>query len=141
MYTIDASVWVNGSDRREAGYRASRQLIDELDARALPIVLPTLALVEIAGTLSRTRADAMLGETLARTIAARPNITFVSLSRALALRAIRIAAQQRLRGADAIYAIVALRSGTTLVSRDHEHLTRLSGIVTVQTPEQVLASL
>jgi hypothetical protein len=26
MYTIDASVWVNGFDRRESGHQISRQL-------------------------------------------------------------------------------------------------------------------
>ena len=41
----------------------------------------------------------------------------------------------RRRGADAMYAAVAHQVGSTLISRDNEHLTRLNGIITVRTPE------
>ena len=66
---------------------------------------------------------------------------FMNLSAALARQAMLLAAAQRLRGADAVYAALARRRNTTLVTRDAEHLTRLTTIVVVQTPEQVLESL
>ena len=46
MYTIDSSVWVNGFDRREPSYAASRQLLDLIAKRAITIIVPTLVLVE-----------------------------------------------------------------------------------------------
>ena len=71
MSTVDASVWVNGFDQREAGHEISRQFLD-------------------------------------------------------AIR-LRLAAEHGLRGADAVYAAVAIEAGCTLVSLDGEHLTRLPG--------------
>jgi len=55
MYTVDASVWVNGFDQREAGHATSRQLLEVLRTRALPIIVPNVVLVEVAGAISRTR--------------------------------------------------------------------------------------
>jgi len=46
-----------------------------------------------------------------------------------------------LRGADAVYAAVAQQAGCTLISLDHEHLTRLGSIVIFRTPAALLAEL
>jgi hypothetical protein len=46
-----------------------------------------------------------------------------------------------LRGADAVYAAVAQQAGCTLISLDHEHLTRLGSIVVVRTPAAALTDL
>jgi predicted nucleic acid-binding protein len=55
MYTIDASVWVNGFDHREPGHGTSRQLLELLRVQGLPIIEPMLVLAEVAGAISRTR--------------------------------------------------------------------------------------
>jgi hypothetical protein len=85
-----------------------------------------LAQVEMAGSISQTRADMALAT------------TWHGLS---SQHAQALAAQRRMRGADAVYAAVALQTGGTLISRDNEHHTRLIGLVTVLTPEAVLATL
>ena len=68
MYTVDASVWVNGFDRREAGHATSRQLLEVLRTRALPIIVPNLVLAEVAGAISRTRHDPVRAEAFAMTL-------------------------------------------------------------------------
>jgi predicted nucleic acid-binding protein len=70
-----------------------------------------------------------------------PNITMVALDVALSHQARALAAQYGLRGADAVYAAVAQQAGSTLISLDHEHLTRLGSIVMVRTPAAVLTEL
>ena len=140
MYTLDASVWVNACDQRKAGHEQSRQLITLLREHDIAVVLPTLALPEIAGSVGRTRAS-VFGATYARSVMAQRNIELVNLSAGLARQAMLLAAAQQLRGADAVYAAVAQRRQTTLVSRDGEQLKRLATLLNVQTPEQVLASL
>ena len=70
-----------------------------------------------------------------------PHMTLVALDRPLSDHAAQLARDHRLRGADAMYAAVTRQHGTTLISRDHEHLTRLVGIVPVQTPAEALAAL
>jgi predicted nucleic acid-binding protein len=141
MYTVDASVWVNGFDQREPGHSTSRQLLELLRTQALPIIEPMLVLVEVAGAISRTRQDSARARAFATTLGRLPNITLLPLDTALGQRALALAAQHGLRGADAVYAAVAQHAGCILISLDNEHLTRLAGIVSVQTPEAALAEL
>jgi predicted nucleic acid-binding protein len=49
-----------------------------------------------------------------------------------------VAAQVRLRGSDAIYAAVALRFGSTLVTLDREQRDRGSAALTACYPSEVL---
>jgi len=141
MYTVDASVWVNGFDQREPGHAVSRQTLALLGMHRLPIVVPYLLLVEVAGAISRTRANPMQGHTFATALENLPNVTFVALDSSLAQQAQRLAAQHGLRGADAVYAADAVQARAVLLSLDNEHITRLRGVVEVRTPAEVLPDL
>lgn len=141
MYTVDASVWVNGFDQRESGHETSRQVLELLRAQAIPIFEPMLVLAEVAGAISRTRQDPARAEAFAITLGQLPNVTILPLDEALGQQALALAAQHGLRGADAVYAAVAQQAGCTLISLDHEHLTRLAGLISVQTPAVALAEL
>ena len=141
MYTVDASVWVNGFDEREPGHEASRRMLEHLATEAIPIVLPHLALVEVAGAISRTRRDPAQAQAFALAIRRLPNVRLVPLDDELTDLALALAAQHGLRGADAVYAAVARSERCTLISWDHEHLTRLGSVATTLTPAQVLDSL
>lgn len=141
MYTVDASVWVNGFDQRESGHESSRQLLELLRARTIPIIEPMLVLAEVAGAISRTRQDPARAEAFARTLGQLPNVTILPLDDVLGQRALALAAQHGLRGADAVYAAVAQQAGSTLISLDNEHLIRLGNLISVQTPEEALADL
>jgi predicted nucleic acid-binding protein len=98
-------------------------------------------LAEVAGAISRTRNDPVQAEAFATTLGRLPNVTVVALDVALGYQARALAAQHGLRGADAVYAAVAQQAGCTLISLDHEHLTRLGSIMMVRTPAAVLADL
>jgi len=139
--TSEREVWVNGFDQREAGHATSRQLLEVLRTRALPIIVPNLVLAGVAGAISRTRNDPVRAEAFATTLGRLPNVTVVALDEALGYQARALAAQYGLRGADAVYAAVAQQAGCTLISLNHEHLTRLGSIVIVRTPAAVLAEL
>jgi predicted nucleic acid-binding protein len=104
-------------------------------------MVPNLVLAEVAGAISRTRNDPVRAEAFATTLGRLPNVTVVALDEALGYQARALAAQYGLRGADAVYAAVAQQAGCTLISLDHEHLSRLGSIVTVHTPAAVLAEL
>ena len=141
MYTVDASVWVNAFDQREQGHDTSREVLEVLRDRALPVFVPNLLLVEVAGAISRTRNHPAQAQDFAMNLLNLPNVAFVPLDEVLAIQALALAAQHRLRGADAVYATVAAQSGSTLISLDHEHLTRLVGIVPTRSPADALADL
>jgi predicted nucleic acid-binding protein len=141
VFTVDTSVWVNASDTLEAGWEVSRALLQELAKRQSRLILPSLVLPEIAGAIARTRANPLLGEQVAYSVLSLPTVRIIGFGRSLALRALDLAAKHRLRGADAVYAAVALAHHTTLISLDGEHLSRLVGIVSVLSPAQALADL
>jgi len=62
----------------------------------------------------------------------------IPLDTALAGQAADVAAQYRLRGSDAIYAAVALRFGSTLITLDREQRERVADALTVRYPTEVL---
>ena len=141
MYTVDASVRVNAFDRREPGHEVSRRLLDALGAQVIPILVPHLVLAEVAGAISRTRRNPALAEAFATQLSRLPNVALKILDEALARHAMELAAQHALRGADAVYAAVAVQAGCTLISLDSEHLTRLVNFLPVRTPAMALAEL
>jgi len=141
MYTVDASVWVNAFDQREPGHLVSRQFLGVLRDQALPIIVPNVVLVEVAGAISRTRQAPVQAQAFATALSQLPHVTVRVLDEACALHALTLAAQYGLRGADAVYAAVARDAGNTLVTLDKEHLTRLVNLITVCTPAVALAAL
>jgi len=141
VYTIDASVWVNAFDRREPEHAASRRLLDLIAAQAIPVFVPNLVLAEVAGAISRTRKSPADARAFATALGDLPNVRLVPLDDVSAHQAVGLAAQHGLRGADAVYAVVAMRAGTALLTLDDEHLTRLAGVVSVRTPAAELAAL
>lgn len=141
MYTIDASVWVNGFDHQEAGHEISRYFLALMGQRGAAIAIPTLALAEVSGAISRTRKEPDAAQAFALALSMLPNLTVIPLDAALAKQALQLAARHGLRGADAVYVAVSMETHYTLVSLDREHLTRLTDIIPVKTPAEVLAAL
>ena len=141
MYTVDASVWINGFDQRENGHEYSRALLERLQKEHVSIFIPNLVLAEVAGTISRTRQDAAKAQAFASALSRLPNIFLIPLDSSLSEQTARLAAQHGLRGADSVYAAVAKKYDCILISLDNEHLTRLVGVVAVQCPEDALKGL
>ena len=134
-------MWVNADSPAEPHQAESRALLDLLFARGLPIVVPILLPVELAGAIARTRGDSALAEEMAKVVLALPAVRWIAVDDALARRAAELAARHRLRGADAVYAAVALSHRCDLVSLDREHLTRLATVVPTLTPADALTRL
>jgi predicted nucleic acid-binding protein len=140
MYTIDASVWVNGFDQREPGHENSRQLLDLLSTQSTSIVVPNLVLVEVAAAVSRTRQRPDQAYAFAIALNNLPNVTVVPLDDIIVHQALTLAARYGLRGADAVYAAVAVQAGCALITLDNEQLTRLVGVVETHTPVDLLVN-
>jgi predicted nucleic acid-binding protein len=138
---LDASVFTRTIDSTEPDHADCRALLDRLYANAMPIVVPTLALVEVAGAISRARRDPIRARVFVAALRALPNITYITLDETLAQQAADLAADHRLRGADAVYAAVARQFGTTLVTLDSEQRARSSPVVTTRSPAEALADL
>ncbi len=137
-YTVDASVFVNAFNPHEQGHAESLQVLAAIHERGDPVIVPTLLLPEIASAVARATDDRASALQYAAATAALPHLTLIPLTAAVARQAVELAANHRLRGADALYVAVARRYGTTIVSRDHEQRTRGAAVVICQTPEEAL---
>ena len=140
-YTIDASVFLNAFNPAEAGHAESHQLLALLQAQALPIMVPTLVLPEVAATISRVHGDARLARTFADQLSRLPHVMLITLDQLLAQQAAEAAAQHRLRGSDAVYAAAALRFGAVLVTLDREQCDRVTAVLTSYYTVEALAAL
>jgi predicted nucleic acid-binding protein len=139
-YTVDASVFVNAFNPREDGHAESLRVLELIQRRGDPVIVPTLIIPEIAAALARASDDSVGAFQYSQATAALPHLTLVSLTPTMARQAAELAAVHRLRGADAVYLAVARRYGTTLLSRDAEQLTRGIAVATCQSPEEALAA-
>ena len=137
-YTIDASVIVNAFNEGEIGQQESLAFLSAVRAAGAMVVEPTLLVPEVAGAIARGRQDANLARSVSSDIARLTTILMISLDRALASEARDVAVEHGMRGADAVYAAVALRFGSTLVTRDREQREQLSSLLTTYTPEEAL---
>jgi len=139
VYTIDASVFLNAFNPYEVGHEESHGLLARLQEQSAPIIVPTLLLPEVAAAVSRGREDQDLAREFAATLVRLPHLVLVPLDTALAQQAADVAAQYRLRGSDAVYAAVALRFGSTLVTLDREQRERVADALTTRYPAEALA--
>ncbi len=132
--TIDASVFVNAFSATEKGSEKSWKFLLELREGDTPIIVPTLLLAEVVASIARKQNNTEQALNWMMEIQRIPNITFISLDESLVETAANLAAHYRLRGSDAIYAAVAKRFATELISLDKEHLERVKKVVLVRKP-------
>jgi len=102
--------------------------------QSIPIIVPVLVLPEISAALSRGQGKPELGKAFVKELRNFPNTTFIDVDEIVANLAVDISANNRLRGSDAVYAAVALRFGTELITLDREQLDRLPKVLSVKTP-------
>jgi predicted nucleic acid-binding protein len=134
--TVDASIFVNAFSPSEEGSDKSWEYINSLRREGTPIIVPALVLPEIVSVISRKHhKNSRFGIRLAEEIRNIPNLALIPLDEFMAEQAVSIAATYNLRSSDAIYAAVALRFGTDLITLDREQLTKLGKILSVKTPE------
>ena len=137
-YTVDASVFVNGFNPYEAGHEESRRLLALLQEQAAPIVVPASLLPEVAAAIGRGRQDADLAREFAAALSRLPHLVLIPLDTTLAQQAADVAAQYQLRGSDAVYAAVALRFGSTLITLDPEQRERVTSAILTLYPAEAL---
>jgi predicted nucleic acid-binding protein len=133
--TVDASVFVSAFTPAESAHQESKTFMLGIRERSIPIVVPVLVLPEISAAFSRGQDNPELGLAFVQELRNFPNTTFIDLDDNFALLASEIAAKYRLRGSDSVYAAVALRFGTELITLDKEQLERLPKVLAVRKPK------
>jgi len=139
--TIDASVFVSAFSPAEAAHGDSKAFMMRVRDASAPVIVPTLVLPEVAAAISRGQGKPELGIAFALELVNFPNLVLVNVDEGLAKLAAETAAHHRLRGSDAVYAAVALRFGSLLVTLDTEQGERLKEVLSVYSPSQALERL
>lgn len=140
-YTIDASVWVAALLPADTHHQSSRDMLARLMAQNAPIICPTLILPEVAAAVARNTDRDDLAIQCSEAVRDFPGMTLRLLEPNLAMKAARLAATHRLRGADAIYVTVAAEEQTVLVTWDAEMYNRGAAIARTVTPSELLTLL
>jgi predicted nucleic acid-binding protein len=133
--TVDASVFVNAFSPDEDGSDTSAEFLSKLQKDDVPLIQPTLFFPEVVASIARKQDDAEVALELMQELKKFPKLTFIELDDDLAEYASEVAAKHRLRGSDAVYAAVALRFGTELITLDKEQLERLPKVLMVKKPK------
>jgi len=134
MIVTDASIWVSHLISRDVHHAISREWLTRVVRDGIVIAAPGLLLAEVAGAVARRTNDPDLGHRAVDHILSTPNLRLVDQDKALSLAAARLAADLRLRGADALYLAVARQLEIPLISWDEEQIERAVGLVQAVTP-------
>lgn len=135
MPVVDASVCVALFKADEPGHQAARAWLAETLGADEPIVSPAILLPEVAAALARGLA--MDSADVSRAVDLLRRRTLVELfpvTEALAARAAAVAAEHRLRGADAVYVALAGLLGMPLITFDRQQVERGAAAVEVRRP-------
>lgn len=140
-FAIDASVFLNAFNPLESGSATRKEALERLQAQATPLIAPTLLLPETAAAIRRGQNDSELARRFATILSRLPHLVLVPLDQLLALQALDIVAQYRLRGSDAVYAAVAQRFACPLVTLDQEQHDRVASVLKTYYPTELLTSI
>lgn len=138
---VDASVWVASILDTDIHHAASAAFMRRLIELRRPASVPALVWPEISGAVSRRTGDTERGIKVARFLVAQHWITSFALDAMLAHESMRVAAGQRIRGADAVYVALAVARKEPLITLDTEMLERAREVAEVLTPEQWLQTI
>lgn len=141
IYVVDTSVFLASMQVAEVYHADALALLERMETNEWPIYLPMIALSEIAGSLARTNGNPELAQRLTRLLRQQPHIALIAVDDRLGNLAADVAAQQRIRGCNAIYVALAQMYVATLITLDQEQIQRAPLGVTARTPGQELALL
>lgn len=139
MVTVDASVWVAADPMAGEAHAEAAAFLESVLRAGLAIHQPAITLVEVAAAIARRTGDPDLARRAAAIVLRTPRLVVHPLDMDAAGDAAELAADTRLRAADAIYASTARRAGTTLVTLDLELLARARDLVPAVTPSTWVA--
>lgn len=112
--TVDASVWVAAAEPRDAFHAESETFLAAIEPQGLRVVVPEFTRIEVACALARRLQSPAQGRRLSEQVMALRVIVYVPVDDNLLQEAWRTGTNQRLRGADALYAATAQSTGAQL---------------------------
>ena len=138
MSVIDASVLVSIYHEPDAFHEASLAWLQHhIDSGAM-IVAPLLVLSEVSGPIARKTGTAQKGNEAVQQTYMLPNLILVPIDEDLANFAAQLAAELKLRGADAVYVALAAQLSLPLISWDREQREPGKKRISVVRPDEIV---
>jgi len=133
---VDASVWIAAWLLDDVNHQPASGWLLAYIASGRATYVPAIALAEVAGATARRTASDSDGIEAAERMSTTPRFQMLPVSVARADAAFRLAAELRIRGADAVYAALAQELAQPLVTLDGELAQRTEAIIPVVVPGQ-----
>lgn len=134
MFVVDASVWIAGFWPEDRHHNESRSWLTEVISRGEKTLSPAVVLAEIAGPIARLSGDSARSLQIVEDIVRLPGFELAVVTEELAVASAQVAADLRLKGADAIYVAVAIERSVPLITFDNEQLVRGRQLVETAIP-------
>lgn len=135
MIVVDASVWVSRLVPQDVHHVSSRQWFEQYTAGGDRLVVPILLLAEVAGAIARRTGQPDLAHRAVNHLLRLRALRIVPVDRRLGRDAAQLAADLKLRGADATYVAIARRLNIPLITWDEDQQARAEQTITVYTPD------
>jgi predicted nucleic acid-binding protein len=134
MAVVDASVLVALFHADEPHHDVCRSWLIRVTTAGEEIVIPVIALAEIAAAVSRGKGDALRAQQITTLLTQSNVLTLHPVPQVLAEQAADVAALHRIRGCDAIYVALAQKLDQPLITLDAQQLERAAAIVKTEKP-------
>jgi predicted nucleic acid-binding protein len=134
VIVADASFWVSAFFARDAHHDEASNLLRRIVGEEIPVTSPTLAVVEVAGALTRRTNDPQAVEAVLSFLYRLSQLSWAPLTLPFSEATAKVAISCSLRGADAIYVALAQQRGIPLITRDKEILSRGQSAAVILTP-------
>ncbi len=134
MAVVDASVLIAAVNENEPGHHESVNWIKQMRFARQPIDAPAILLAEVGAALSRGRGDSTLTKRILQILAGERLVRLHPILKTLAQQAAIVAAEQKIRGCDAVYVALAAQLQTELVTLDKQQLERGAAVIPTRRP-------
>lgn len=141
IYVIDASVFVSDAQPWEAFHHSSSQLLARIALEQCQVLTPMIMLAEVSASIARQTGNTDLAQQFVHLLQQLPHIELVDVDEILGKLSADLAAQQRVRGCDAVYVALAKMRNAVLITLDQEQRQRVPAGVVAHTPGEELIFL
>ena len=129
MIVLDASIWVARLLPADVNHLSCKEWLAEQVGAGKMLVSPELLLPELAGAVSRSTGNPSLAKQLLEAVVRIPELRLMKMQTELTTIAARLAADEGLRGADALYVACAYQLGAPFFTLDMDQHERASHAV------------